>query len=298
MDRIIAKLNKALKALFMQKGQGLVEFVLILAFCAAIGLAARDAGFGEAISALLGSGEQPEYVTAAIGGPKKQVNAYTSMLAEHGNQGRRSLVELVDAGNSNYTLGADIVSNEERLAADRAALENIADFFLGMDYKTLKTDVFKNELGDVWFTKGGSDGKGVLILNYRDYGSVEKNYDSASGQYTSDAHTKIEIETGGRKFTANEVIHWMQGDYGSYRDSSSSYDSSKDFNSGTRYFFSNEMIDTTLNKTQWGGGERRNLRVRFTVSGTTSDSIVTGIEVRLQHNGDDFDDLKISKTVD
>ena len=64
----IAKINEKLKQLLTQKGQGLTEFVLILAFCAAIGYAAHEAGFGKAISSLLDSGEQPEYVTAAIGG--------------------------------------------------------------------------------------------------------------------------------------------------------------------------------------------------------------------------------------
>lgn len=65
---IITKINERLKCLLFQKGQGLVEFVLVLAFCAAIAWAARETGFSEAIGALLGSGENPEYVTAAIGG--------------------------------------------------------------------------------------------------------------------------------------------------------------------------------------------------------------------------------------
>ena len=68
MMGIITKTNEKLKSLLTQKGQGLVEFALVLAFCAAIVWAARETGFSEAISALLGSGEKPEYVTAAIGG--------------------------------------------------------------------------------------------------------------------------------------------------------------------------------------------------------------------------------------
>ena len=296
MNSVVTKTNKTIINLSRPKGQGLVEFVLILAFCAAIGVAAREAGFGKAIDALIGSGEQPEYVAAAIGGPKKQIYTYVVALAKYGSKGRRALVNLVDAGNGKYTLGEDIIPNAERVAADRVALENIADLFLGMDYKTLKTDVFRNELQDNWFTNGGPKGDGILILNYSDRASVESDYDSSSGAYKDDAHTKIVLEETGRRFDKKEVIHWMQGDYGSYKDSNASYDSSKDFDSSTRYFYSNEMIGMEQYGLQWGNGERRNIRVRFIVSGTSADSIVTGVEVRLQHNGKDYDNLKITKT--
>lgn len=49
MNGLNTKLNKLLKSLFNPKGQGLVEFSLTLAFYAAIGLAVREAEFGEAI---------------------------------------------------------------------------------------------------------------------------------------------------------------------------------------------------------------------------------------------------------
>ena len=68
MSELSTKCREGWKRLLTQKGQGLVEFALILAFCAAIGWAASEAGFGDAISALIDSGDQPEYVTAAIGG--------------------------------------------------------------------------------------------------------------------------------------------------------------------------------------------------------------------------------------
>ena len=68
MSELSTKCREVWKRLLTQKGQGLVEFALILAFCAAIGWAASEAGFGDAISALIDSGDQPEHVTAAIGG--------------------------------------------------------------------------------------------------------------------------------------------------------------------------------------------------------------------------------------
>ena len=74
-------------------------------------MAAREASFGAAISALLDGGERPEYETTAIGGPKQKINAYATMLANYGNKGRRALIQLVDAGNSKDTLGDAIVSS-------------------------------------------------------------------------------------------------------------------------------------------------------------------------------------------
>ena len=68
MSEVGTKCREVRKRLLTQKGQGLVEFALILAFCAAIAWAANEVGFGDAISSLLDRGDQPEYVTAAIGG--------------------------------------------------------------------------------------------------------------------------------------------------------------------------------------------------------------------------------------
>ena len=48
MSTIVSELVNYLKRLLNKKGQGIVEFALLCAFCAAIGLFARDAGFSEA----------------------------------------------------------------------------------------------------------------------------------------------------------------------------------------------------------------------------------------------------------
>ncbi len=296
MSRLIAKSNKILQFMLRQKGQGLTEFVLILAFCAAIGWGANEVGLMDTIGAVFETSKRPENITAAIGGGGTKKDAYVSILEQYGNNpmGRRALVNLVKDGN-NYVLGEDIVPNETRVAADRKALENIAGLFLGMNYQTMKSTVFKNEgvLNDNWYRNGGPKGDGILLLDYRDYGYVENNYDNDSGSYSKGTNANLELGTGGRKFTPNDIIHWMQGDYGSYKDPDASYDSSKDFKANTRYFFSNEMIN--LNKyEQWGGGERRNIRVRFKFSDNTNDCVVTGIELRLQHNGRDFDNLIVT----
>ena len=68
MDRLIVKLNETLKDLLKQKGQGLTEFVLVLAFCAIIGWAASKVGFLDAIGSAFDFTKKPEYIPAAMGG--------------------------------------------------------------------------------------------------------------------------------------------------------------------------------------------------------------------------------------
>ncbi len=290
MSRLIAKSNKILQFLLRQKGQGLTEFVLILAFCAAIGWGANEVGLMDTIGAVFETSKRPENVTAAIGGVK--VDAYAAIFEKYGTDpnGRRALVNLVKEGDK-YVLGEDIVPNETRVAADRKALENIADLFLGMNLNTVKKTVFGGEgtlQDNAWYQQGnGVNTKkdGILILSYCDRASVEVNNDPV----------KTWIGTEGRKFAASEVIHWMQGDYGSYKDPSATYDSTKDYKQGTRYFFSNEMIDMEqYGQSSWDG-EKRNIRIRFKVSGTTENDVITGVEVRLQHNGRDYSNLIVAK---
>lgn len=50
MAAIVKKLHQGMKRLLNKKGQGLVEFALILAFCVGVGLAARDAGLLDSFS--------------------------------------------------------------------------------------------------------------------------------------------------------------------------------------------------------------------------------------------------------
>lgn len=118
MKRLIAKINEVLKCLLTKNGQGLVEFVLILAFCAGIGIAAREAGFGQALNALFDSGEKPEYETAAIGGVRK-----------------------IDWGKEPFSGDSSTFSEAnaaERLAWDQKSLENLAGKFMGMKKVMLK----------------------------------------------------------------------------------------------------------------------------------------------------------------
>ena len=119
MRGLITRIMNVCKSLFSPKGQGLVEFALILAFCAGIGVTAREAGFAEAISNLLDSGEKTEDVAAAIGGPLAAERlTYGKYLAKWGRK-------------TSEELGA--INDQQRITGDQKGLVAIAQNFLGKD---------------------------------------------------------------------------------------------------------------------------------------------------------------------
>ncbi len=70
----ITKVSALLNGVCGRKGQGLTEFVLVLAFCAAIGWSANSVGFREAMNAVFDSALQTEDKTAAIHGQGFDIN--------------------------------------------------------------------------------------------------------------------------------------------------------------------------------------------------------------------------------
>ena len=144
MKSLIAKVNENLKYLLSKKGQGLIEFVLILAFCAGIGIAAREAGFGQALNALFDSGEKPEYETAAIGGVRK-----------------------IDWGKEVYKGEGSTFSAEnaaERLAWDQKSLENLANRFMGLTKSQVRDILGNRKSADMGY---GDRGEEVLLGHFR-----------------------------------------------------------------------------------------------------------------------------------
>ena len=163
MDRLIVKLNETLKDLLKQKGQGLTEFVLVLAFCAIIGWAASKVGFLDAIGSAFDVSKKPEYITAAIGGgggahtpsdpstpsdpPDPPTPPPTPPVAPgvgrsgfdwgvidpntYFEQSYEDKNKSLDGGKTWVNFETAEASQEDRLSADQKALENIARFFVG-----------------------------------------------------------------------------------------------------------------------------------------------------------------------
>lgn len=175
MSGLLTKSKNVWKRLLSQKGQGLVEFVLILAFCAGIGVAAREAGFAEAISNLLDRGEQTEDVAAAIGGPESVERlTYGKYLAKLGKYTAEELAAI---------------RNQERITGDQKGLVAIASNFLGKNAAEVQTQmkVFVNTFGgnaafisnsvNQNYIKAQSDGwsKMLVPLAYKNYNNQDKD---------------------------------------------------------------------------------------------------------------------------
>jgi hypothetical protein len=172
MGKLIEKRNESLKILLKQKGQGLTEFVLILAFCVAIGWAANEAGFMDAIGAVFDSGKRPETVTAAIGGGEKGVSPTPTPTPDPENPNpdpnpnpgditynefdwgtidpnlyykKEYKDEHASRDGGNTTIDFTVESGkEDRLITDQVALANLATYFIGKTQRQVK-DMLKNE---------------------------------------------------------------------------------------------------------------------------------------------------------
>lgn len=111
MTQIIIKLKERLN----EKGQGIVEFGLLCAFCAALGIAARDVGFSEAFDDALNK-SRPELLSAAIA-----QNPAGTYLDYFQNKGWRYM--------TNSQLHA--IKDNLRIDADQKLLIKLAETYLG-----------------------------------------------------------------------------------------------------------------------------------------------------------------------
>lgn len=275
---------KTLYAYLNEKGQDLVEYTLILAFCAVLATGLTSDTFHSTIKAVFDKGVFNDVTTHMSAGD------YADAYKAFSEDSRRALANIqYDYGR--YYLGPsenDPVPNELRLATDKTALENIANFFLGMDYATLTKYI--SSTGNLGKGKYGND---ILILNYTDNVDVENNYSPYTQTYAQ-ATANITFEKK-EKMQANDIIHWMMGDYGLDENGNFvGYTETLDFTgsnpSSKRYFFSNEMIDPDGSTT--GNTVKRNIRVSFKLD--SSGTKVLGVKIRAQRNGEDIEELKVT----
>ncbi len=146
---ILSEINKKTKCFFHEKGQGIVEFALVLAFCAAIGMYARDAGFSTGIKEALDKGT-PELLTAAIG---------SNIKAKWGTMDRNKLLSLSD--------------NERRIKEDQDTLVRIAQVFL---------DKSVDDKGQIYYM----DGNEKIVIETYSVHSVYANSGLVVGNYYDD----------------------------------------------------------------------------------------------------------------
>ena len=217
---------KKLRYALNEKGQDLVEYILILAFCGALLMGLNTIGINEAISDVLQTNVF-DNVTRVYG----LGTSYTEALNKWG---QASDEEVLAA------------SQEERLAADQAALLNIANHFIGMKKSDLEAAInTKNPKDNVFITKFLEDPDGT--------GTYAPKMKTVDGKLVATNGIE-EDKTGGK------IFNWLQGDFSDdvnlvFEDRKISFlvnekDPSNKINkeeyknqvaeySNTRYFFSN-----------------------------------------------------------
>lgn len=276
---------KKLYTYLNEKGQDLVEYTLMLAFCAVLITSLNSDAFHSTIKSVFDNGVFNDVTTHMSAGEYK--DAYRAFSEDS----RRSLADIGYSYGRYYLNDStkDPVPNELRVATDKQALTNIANFFLGMDYATLTKYI--SATGHLGKGKYGND---ILILNYTDNVDVENDYNPYTQTYAqSTANVTFENK---EKMKAYDIMHWMMGDYGLDENGNFvGYTETLDFTnnqtkSNKRYFFSNEMIDPDASTT--GNTVKRNIRVSFKLD--SSGTEVVGVKIRAQRNGEDIDALKVT----
>ena len=216
------KISKYLK----QKGQGIVEYAILLAFILGIAVFLQSGGLKDSV---VGVFDKAAAVLA--GGENPKSNAYTSALEQWGTA---SWDDLTNAKQS------------ERIAADLEGLTNIAGFFNSLDMSF--TDLAGNNtdnssyLGEKWSSRTDLGNNPDKMVE----GSVVFNYWGSGDNATSLSQIR-----------SHSAIDWMQQNYNTSYSTPNYLGSSGRESMSERYFFSNEMNANT-------GGNEKEVRVAFT----------------------------------
>lgn len=148
-----------------QKGQGIVEYALLLAFIVGIAVALQGVGLKDAVVGVFDN-----VATVLAGGKESQ---YASALTKWGNMSTADL----HAADPN-----------ERLAADKEGLANAAEFFLGKEIENLANYGFSFNDNDLNKLKRG---EAIVALNYW----PDDSTDSLSS-YTKSGEKMLELMQG------------------------------------------------------------------------------------------------------
>ena len=235
-DTMSERIN-GLKQRINNKGQGIVEFALLCAFCAAIGIFAHDVDFSGAFNESLDKSKPVLYA------------------AEIGHRQRNNYMEYYHA--MRYQTAATIKSemdNPERIEADQKALVKIAETYLGKtENQVMNLMDFYSNSDKVGVTPefiealkcDGTDGTGfshgVLVpLSYKN-NSLNDNGDSADNRTQGWIH----FEKNNNQNTATYLTNNEARVYDKYDADNPNY--LKDKNRNTictdRLFYSNDMLD-------------------------------------------------------
>ena len=208
-------MKKDLKKIIAEKGQGLVEYALIIAFIAGIGL-------------MFASGGLKDTLVSTITGTS---NTLAGLFSEKGNLYLDAIKKYGKIRNEDEI--KDPATKEQRLKADQMALGNIAEFFIGKD-KDYVTEILGGKT---------ADNTSILLGHYKfteDGGSEWFNDATNAKGWLKDEYK-------------DEIFHWMQGDYGTYVEKEGNtaayvtgYNNLQ-YDTSNRYLFSDYTVSNTFN---------------------------------------------------
>ncbi len=258
---------KRITTIFNNKGQGIVEFALILALCVSMYMGLDSLEFKQTIRGIYDD-VVVENVTKVYG----LGDVYVMALDAWGKKTRAELAEVPDP---------------HRLNADQQALINIGKAFIG---KSLTAeDVYKmvKSPTDTFGSNHISQGKEVVIFNLVDHSDNDSYFKNHPDQ---DIYSTLN-----RDSRAPWTLHWMQGDYGTLDQATGTYSYTTDeFDSSTRYFYSDCMINDK-SVVDWGNKDQyandRTIRVSFTFKDEGNKKVVDSVRVRVNRG-----DIKNSNT--
>ena len=251
MNGIMSERINGLKQQIKNKGQGVVEFALLCAFCAAIGIFVRDVDFSGAFEESLDK-SKPVLYAAEIG--QRQRNNYMEYYRAMRYQTAAAIKSEMD--------------NPERILADQKALVKIAETYLGktesqvmnlMDFFSNSDNVSKAP-EYIARLKGPADGTGfsagVLVpMSYKN-NSLDENGGSADNWTQGWVH----YERNNNQNTAMYLTNNEARVYDKYDADNPNYIKSNGKERNTvctdRLFYSNDMLDNT--------GGRVTVRLHYT----------------------------------
>lgn len=230
-----------------EKGQGLTEYVLILAFIAGIAIAMF--GDGDLKSSLVSTFTKAQRTLAGLFSDKTDWGHMDVSTFNAENQG-------------------------ERLVSDQSSLENLANFFVGKteaEIRLLFTDPTINH------TNGQDVLLGWFISTDTGNHFLAKNLKSDGGAYT--------FENGTTRPTSDYIFNWMLGDYGENGNYKYSYDYTNNYLVSnypiSQYNNSNLQFSSSTSWEPQRGGNGIKLSLTFDKTGAKEQWKVTSATIKL-----------------
>ena len=242
MNGIMSERINGLKQRIRNKGQGVVEFALLCAFCAAIGIFARDVDFAGAFGGSLDK-SKPVLYAAEIG--QRKINNYMDYYYAMRYQTSATIRGEMD--------------NPERIRADQKALVKIAETYLGktenqvMNLMDFYSNSDKTGVPPEFIAALKCDSKddspntgfstGVLVPMSYSFNTLDKNGNSADGRTQGWVH----YEKNNNQNTALYLTNNEARVYDKYDADNPNYINSNGKQRNTvctdRLFFSDNLLD-------------------------------------------------------